>query len=141
MEEKYYEIAKALKAIFLNDKTVYSYSGSLSKNRFGQTTERGSRWQTPAEIAENELRIMGFASPYEVGDRSIPLEKPVIDEKIKDTIHYLRNSYGQSDEERTETRIRAANLIEMFMDAYLNMRNWAENSGLETASKNSAKES
>jgi hypothetical protein len=69
------EIARQFKYIWKNDKTYYPLFPSRKTkdrlNRFGETpSDRlDESWQTPAEIAEYQLRIMGFNSPNDVPER------------------------------------------------------------------------
>jgi hypothetical protein len=62
------EVARRLKSIFLNDKTLYDYHGKKSLNRFGYKPEVGRRWNTPAEIAQSLLKEMGYSHPDDVPD-------------------------------------------------------------------------
>lgn len=47
-------------------------------------------------------------------------------------LHILRNPYGYSATEIRQMQIKACNLIERYQDAYLNMRKFAEDNGLDT---------
>ena len=47
-------------------------------------------------------------------------------------LHILRNPYSYSEETTREARLKAADLIESYKSAYLNMRDFAEKSGLNT---------
>ena len=49
-------------------------------------------------------------------------------------LHALRNPYGHDDMKRV--RHEAANLIESLQDAYENMRDFAEENGLNTTAVN-----
>jgi hypothetical protein len=66
-EEKI-KLARNLKSIFFNDKTIFDYHGKIALNRFGIMPTNGSRWLTPAEIARQMIIELGYASPYEVPD-------------------------------------------------------------------------
>ena len=59
-------IARRLKHIWVNDKTIYDYSGKMALNRFGNDAMQGTRWLTPAEIAQDTLKEMGYNHPSEV---------------------------------------------------------------------------
>jgi hypothetical protein len=61
-------IARRLKSIFFNDKTQYSYDGKGSLNRFGIPPNMGRRWSTPAEIALDIIKGLGYHTFYEVPD-------------------------------------------------------------------------
>jgi hypothetical protein len=52
-------------------------------------------------------------------------------------LHILRNPYGYSEKEQKQARLAAADKIEEFQDAYLNMRKFAEDNGLDTTCKRS----
>jgi len=66
------KIAKILKSIFMNDKTEYDYFGHLqdknkrSANRFGDQPPKGKRWNTPAEIASDALKELGYNHPNDI---------------------------------------------------------------------------
>jgi hypothetical protein len=47
-------------------------------------------------------------------------------------LHILRNPYGHSAEEIKRAQLFACNEIERLMDAYKNMRDWAEKNGVDT---------
>lgn len=55
-------------------------------------------------------------------------------------IHILRNPYRHSAEKKREASLLAANLIENYKEAYANMRKWAEENGVDTATYNNQKE-
>lgn len=57
------------------------------------------------------------------------------DEKVPMVLHVLRNPYGKSGSDVKNARLYAAKLIEQFREAYLNMREFAEASGLDTATR------
>jgi hypothetical protein len=64
----------------------------------------------------------------------------VISEKREsNVIHILRNPYGYSNSDVREARLDAAKLIENYKDAYLNMRKFAEDNGLDTVACCSSK--
>ena len=46
------EVFELCKGVFKNDKTTYSYHGSVSENRFGFKPKKGKRWNCPWEMAE-----------------------------------------------------------------------------------------
>ena len=52
--------------------------------------------------------------------------------KTTKLLHVLRNPYGRSDEERKQDRLAAADEIERWKDAFENMRDWAEQKGIDT---------
>ena len=52
------------------------------------------------------------------------------------TIRILRNPYGFSREEIKAAQLKACDFIEMFQSAYENMRDWAEENGVDNAAKN-----
>lgn len=62
----HHTLRHVLKIIFFNDKTSYYYSGKMSLNRFGVAPHKSKRWETPAEIAAEMLRKMGYNQPYDV---------------------------------------------------------------------------
>jgi hypothetical protein len=51
-------------------------------------------------------------------------------------LHVLRNPFDFSDDEVRAARIKGAELIERYRDAYLNMRQFAEANGLDTVARN-----
>lgn len=67
LEQEKLEMARYFLQIFLNDKTQYNYQGKDRQNRMGIVpTGKGSRWQTPAEIAQFALKRLGYDSPFDV---------------------------------------------------------------------------
>jgi len=83
------KIAKILKTIFINDKTEYDYFSHLqrinnskrSANRFGNQPPKGKRWNTPAEIASDTLKELGYNHPNDVKEISkcaCPDSDPII---------------------------------------------------------------
>lgn len=65
------QFARILKMIYLADKTEYNYYGKKAANRFGELPKtKGSRWKTPAEIAQLELVLLGYSDPSEVKEDS-----------------------------------------------------------------------
>lgn len=50
--------------------------------------------------------------------------------KINEILHILRNPYGKSEKQKLEARLSAADKIEELLDAYLNMKKFAEDNGL-----------
>lgn len=56
--------------------------------------------------------------------------------KRHDILHILRNPYGRSSEEIRQAQLAACDEIESLQDAYLNMRDWAEKNGVDTAARN-----
>ena len=60
-------MAHVLKMIFMNDKTEYNYGyGKKSLTRFGKRPGKGKIFKTPAEIASETLRALGYNSPYDI---------------------------------------------------------------------------
>lgn len=58
----------------------------------------------------------------------------VYSQKTIDTVlHVLRNPYGRSSEEVRWARLAACDLIEDLQSAFLNMRDFAADNGLDTA--------
>jgi len=57
-------IARAMAAIWTNDKTVYGYSGKIQKNRFGVSPPKGNRWDSPAQIAMALVKTFGIEVEY-----------------------------------------------------------------------------
>lgn len=51
-------------------------------------------------------------------------------------IHILRNPHGYNDNDQREAMLKAADKIEDYKDAYLNMRQFAEDNGLDTTTRN-----
>lgn len=51
-------------------------------------------------------------------------------------LHILRNPYGWSESDVRWARLEGAKLIEDYKDAYLNMRDFAEENRLNTATTN-----
>ena len=47
-------------------------------------------------------------------------------------LHICRSPYGHTAAERREARLKVCELMESYKDAYLNMRQFAEDSGLDT---------
>ena len=47
-------------------------------------------------------------------------------------IHILRNPYGHSREEIRDAQLKACDEIEALEAAYTNMRDWAEENGVDT---------
>ncbi len=62
------ELARRLKSIFFGDKIQYNYSGKGALNRFDIAPDKGKRWKTPAEIALDVIKELGYASPYDIPD-------------------------------------------------------------------------
>ena len=61
-------IARLLKSIFMNDKTFYNYGGKDCLNRFEIPPDKGKRFATPAEIALDMIKELGYPSAYDVPD-------------------------------------------------------------------------
>jgi hypothetical protein len=57
--DKYEELVAALKMIVSNDKTRYEYGGRYAKNNNDEMPEKGKRWATPMEIAQQALKAEG----------------------------------------------------------------------------------
>lgn len=55
--------------------------------------------------------------------------------KVELILHILRNPYGKSDKQISDTRLAAADKIEELHDAYLNMKKFAKSKGLDTATR------
>lgn len=55
--------------------------------------------------------------------------------KIDIILSILRNPWGRTEEEKKEARLAAADKIEELWDAYVNMKKFAEDSGLDTVTK------
>jgi hypothetical protein len=53
-------------------------------------------------------------------------------------LHMLRNPHGFKEEELRRARLEAADRLEGLQDAYLNMRQWAEQNGLDTMARGNA---
>jgi hypothetical protein len=51
-------------------------------------------------------------------------------------LHILRNSWGYTQEEIKEAQLFACDEIEHLEKAYLNMRDWAEQNGVDTVCRN-----
>lgn len=51
----------------------------------------------------------------------------------KEVLHVLRNPFGHSQTKVRQARLQACDMIESYQDAYLNMRHFAEENGLDTA--------
>jgi hypothetical protein len=49
-----------------------------------------------------------------------------------EAIHILRNPYGYSREDQREAALKACDEIEALEEAYNNMREWAEQNGVDT---------
>jgi len=63
--------------------------------------------------------------------------RPVISEKReKEVIHILRSPYGFSDGEVRSAGLVAATMVENYKAAYINMRQFAEENGLNTVATN-----
>jgi predicted DNA-binding protein (UPF0278 family) len=57
----------------------------------------------------------------------------IISEKRRNEIlHILRNPYGHSQEEIRQAQLDSADEIENLIDAYENMKAWAETNGVDT---------
>jgi hypothetical protein len=57
------------------------------------------------------------------------------DERRREVLHILRNPYGHSEDEIRKARLDAADEIENLMDAYQNMKAWAEANGVDTLAR------
>jgi hypothetical protein len=55
---------------------------------------------------------------------------------VSHVLHVLRNPFGFSSDEVRSVRLKAAELIERYRDAYTNMREFAEANGLDTTARN-----
>ena len=55
--------------------------------------------------------------------------------KTDEIIAALRNAYDQTPEQMRDIRLRAADEIEKWQDAYLNMKTFAEDNGLDTTAR------
>jgi hypothetical protein len=53
-------------------------------------------------------------------------------------LHMLRNPHGFKEAELRLARLEAAERLEELQDAYLNMRAWAEQNGLDTVARGNA---
>lgn len=53
-------------------------------------------------------------------------------------LHMLRNPHGFKEAELRRARLEAADRLEELQDAYLNMRAWAEQNGLDTLARGNA---
>lgn len=53
-------------------------------------------------------------------------------------LHMLRNPHGFKEAELRRARLEAADRLEALQDAYLNMRQWAEQNGLDTMARGNA---
>lgn len=53
-------------------------------------------------------------------------------------LHILRNPHGFKEAELRRARLEAADRLEGLQDAYLNMRAWAEQNGLDTVARGNA---
>lgn len=53
---------------------------------------------------------------------------------VQTVLHILRNPWGKSEETVHHARLRAAGLIEHYVSAYENIRDWAEQNGVDTKS-------
>ncbi len=51
-------------------------------------------------------------------------------------LNVLRNPFGKSETECKKARLQAADYIEFLHDAYVNMRDFAEENGLDTMTRN-----
>jgi hypothetical protein len=58
--------------------------------------------------------------------------KIISTERRKDVLHILRNPYGHSQEEIKQAQLDGADDIENLLDAYENMKAWAETNGVDT---------
>lgn len=56
----------------------------------------------------------------------------MLDERTKKAMHILRNPFGWDTEERRRAALAACNTIERLDAAYENMRQFAEENGLDT---------
>lgn len=56
----------------------------------------------------------------------------VLDDRTKKAIHILRNPFGWDTEDRRRAAHDACNAIERYSNAYENMRQFAEDNGLDT---------
>lgn len=54
----------------------------------------------------------------------------------QEILHILRNPYGKSEDEIRTAQLAACNRIEELQSAYTNMRDFAQENGLDTASRN-----
>jgi hypothetical protein len=59
-------------------------------------------------------------------------------DRTKTVLHILRNPYGHTPEEIRQAQLDAATEIENWMDAYWNMRKFAEANGLDTMARHPA---
>jgi hypothetical protein len=50
-------------------------------------------------------------------------------------VHILRNPWGHDYERQRAARLEAAERLEELTDAYTNMRQWAEQNGLDTVAR------
>lgn len=53
--------------------------------------------------------------------------------ETEEILHILRNSYGKSAEELKAAQLAACDKIESLQAAYINMRDFANENGLDTA--------
>ena len=51
---------------------------------------------------------------------------------VQTVLHILRNPWGKSEHIVSCARFQAADLIERYISAYENMRDWAEENGVDT---------
>jgi hypothetical protein len=58
-----------------------------------------------------------------------------ISERTKKLLHILRNPYGHSQDEIRQAQLDAAQKIEDGLEAYWNMRDWAEKNGVDTMAR------
>lgn len=54
----------------------------------------------------------------------------------RECIHILRNPWGHSAEEVKSAQLMACDEIEALEEAYKNMRDWAEQNGVDTVTRN-----
>ena len=56
--------------------------------------------------------------------------------KTKTMLHILRNPFGHSDNRKKQARLKAADEIERWKDAYENLEDWAVKNGLDVTTYN-----
>jgi ribosome recycling factor len=61
--------------------------------------------------------------------------KFITEQRRSEIIHILRNPYGHSQEEIRQVQLDAADEIENLLDAYVNMRDWARENGVDTTAR------
>ena len=59
-------------------------------------------------------------------------------DRLKNILHILRNPYGHTAEEIRQAQLDAAEAIENGLEAYWNMRDWAEANGVDTMARHPA---